>query len=281
METKSYTGGRPLSVVTFENSLQDRAMGGYMRISVTHSVRVGLEYFQTHFLLDLSSCSMNETKVRNKERSKNDSNHSLNRIDDVNIRNEERTKNNNIHNAARIDDYVIESSTESTSFFIFIGMVSIVVFMTIGGLAFMCKTSREFQCCCKCKNLDKTDGTLSSIVLSLNQLSKQEQAFKLKEATGGQRRMETDENLIYGDYYTDGGRMATEMEVTFEFSFPKNCIVQGIVLLEFWAGTEKWKLDCSILMFQAEDTNPYYDSVYMESNMDTRVKDNNPVYGNN
>ena len=153
--------------------------------------------------------------------------------------------------------------------------------MTIGGLAFLCKTSREFQCCCKCKNLDKTDGTLYSIVLSLNQLSKQEQAFKLKEATGAQRRMETDENLIYRDYYTDGGRMATEMEVTSEFSLPKNCIVQGIVLLQFRAGTEKWRLDFLISFFQAEDTNPYYDSVYMESNMDTRVKDNNPVYGNN
>ena len=145
--------------------------------------------------------------------------------------------------------------------------------MTLGGVAFLCKTNCELQCCCKCK----TDGALSSFVLSLRQLSNQEQVLELKEATG----IETDVNLIYGDYYTDGGRMATEMEVTFEFSFPKNCIVQGIVLLEFWAGTKKWRLDFLISFFQAEDTNPFYDSVYMESNMDTRVKDNNPVYGNN
>ena len=78
-----------------------------------------------------------------------------------------------------------------------------------------------------------------------------------------------------------GGEWQPKWKVTSEFSLPKNCIVQGIVLLEFRAGTEKWRLDFLISFFQAEDTNPYYDSVYMESNMDTRVKDNNPVYGNN
>ena len=63
---------------------------------------------------------------------------------------------------------------------IFIGMISFVVAITMGGLIYMCKTNCEFQCCCTCnKNLEKTDV-----------------------------------NLIYGDYYcTDGRSMATEMEV--------------------------------------------------------------------
>ena len=63
---------------------------------------------------------------------------------------------------------------------IFIGMISFVVAITMGGLIYMCKTNCKFQCCCKCKkNLEKTDV-----------------------------------NLIYGDYYyTDGRSMATEMEV--------------------------------------------------------------------
>ena len=65
---------------------------------------------------------------------------------------------------------------------IFIGMISFVVAITMGGLIYMCKTNCEFQCCCTCKkNLEKTDV-----------------------------------NLIYGEYYyTDGRSMATEMEVIY------------------------------------------------------------------
>ena len=66
---------------------------------------------------------------------------------------------------------------------IFIGMISFVVAITMGGLIYMCKTNCKFQWCCTCKkNLEKRDV-----------------------------------NLIYGDYYyTDGRSMATEMEVMFQ-----------------------------------------------------------------
>ena len=61
---------------------------------------------------------------------------------------------------------------------IFVGMISIVALMTLGGLLYMCKTNCECQCCCKCKNLEKMDV-----------------------------------NQIYGEYYYDDGRRrATEME---------------------------------------------------------------------
>jgi len=100
-----------------------------------------------------------------------------------------------------------ELDASSIGLFIFIGLASIPVTMTIGGLLFMCKTNCELQCCCTCKNLEKRDV-----------------------------------NLIYGQYYyPDGRRMATEMEV--------------------------------------KDRNPYYATLNMDGNMDTRVVDNNPGYG--
>ena len=152
------------------------------------------------------------------------------------------------------------TSSASIGVFIFIGMVSFVVAMTMTGLIYMCKTQCKFQCCCTCKkNLEKRDV-----------------------------------NLIYGEYYyADGRRMATEMEVWLQIVGVKQVryvIAQKdhqILQLDHErvgsrcpriVGKSRFLPSGMKIFLQARDTNPDYDSLYTEGGMETRVRDNNPIY---
>ena len=150
------------------------------------------------------------------------------------------------------------AETEAQGFFIFIGLASIPVTFTLVGLIYLCRTQfkRQRKCCSLCVSLEKKD-----------------------------------DNPDYGTYYNpDGERWQDVMEVSLKINTSPTSQYQvkkavDLHIFTSFINTQfikrAMKYDKLYKMIQVSDSNPVYGgSLYdnMESNLGTRVHDNNPLY---